>query len=117
MQLDSELLDYGIIRVNLSGRMDILGTQTIDMKFHALTATQNAPFLVDISDVSFLASIGMRTLLSSAKAVAMRGGAMVIYNPQPDVTDVLEVSGVADLIPIFHDFQEAMDALINHQNK
>jgi anti-anti-sigma regulatory factor len=91
MQLDSEILDYGIIKVNLSGRLDLLGAQAIDMKFTALTATQNAPFLVDISDVSF--------------------------NPQPNVLDVLQASGVSSLIPIFHDFQEAMDALTNRQNK
>jgi len=114
MQLDSEMLDHGIIKVNLSGRLDILGAQAIDMKFHALTATQSAPFLVDISDVSFLASLGMRTLLSSAKAVAMRGGLMVLYNPQPEVLDALEVAGVSDLIPVFHDYQEAMDALTDY---
>lgn len=116
MQIDSEKLDHGIVKVILSGRMDLLGTQAIDMKFTALTATQKAPFLVDLSEVSFLASLGMRTLLSSAKAVSMRGGLMVIYNPQPNVQEVLETSGISSLIPIFHDFQEAMDALTSRQS-
>lgn len=115
MQIGSEKLDYGIVKVILSGRMDILGIQAIDMKLAALTATQNTPFLVDLSEVSFLASLGLRILLSSAKAVSMRGGLMVIYNPQPNVQEVLEISGVSNLIPIFHDFQEAMDALTSHQ--
>lgn len=113
MQIDSETLDHGIVKVNLSGRMDLLGTQAIDMKFTALTATQNAPILVDLSDVSFLASLGMRTLISSAKAVSMRGGLMVLFNPQPNVLEVLEISGVSSLIPIYHELQEAMNALIN----
>ena len=117
MQIDSETLDHSIVKVNLSGRMDLLGTQAIDMKFTALTATQSAPFLVDISEVSFLASLGMRTLISSAKAVSMRGGLMVLFNPQPNVLEVLEASGVSSLIPIYHEFQEAMDALISHQSR
>lgn len=116
MQLDSETIDNGIVKINLAGRLDLLGAQAIDMKFTALTATRNAPFLVDISEVSFLASLGMRTLLSSAKAVSMRGGIMVLYNPQPNVLEVLEASGVTTLIPTFHDFQEAMNTLNSHQN-
>ena len=116
MQLESELLDHGIVKVNLAGRLDLAGAQAIDMKFTALTATRNAPFLVDLSDVSFLASLGMRTLLSSAKAVSMRGGLMVLYNPQPNVLEVLEASGVTSLIPTFHDLDEAIGALANFQH-
>ncbi|MEI7995748.1 MAG: STAS domain-containing protein [Methylococcaceae bacterium] len=64
MQIDSETFDNGILKVNLSGRLDVLGAQSIDMKFTALTATQKAHVLVDMSEVNFLASLGMRTLLS-----------------------------------------------------
>lgn len=116
MQIDSETLDHGIIKVNLSGRMDILGVQAIDMKFTALTATQKAPVLVDMSEVSFLASLGMRTLISSAKALSSRGGYMVLYKPQPNVWDVLQTSGLSSLIPAYHDLDEAKQALTNYLN-
>ena len=88
MELELDIMDGGISRVRLRGRMDILGVQAIDMKFTALTATQAALVLVDMSGVSFLASLGMRTLISSAKALAQRGGHMVLANPQPNVLDV-----------------------------
>lgn len=116
MQIDSETLDHGILKVNLSGRLDVLGAQAIDMKFTALTATQKALVLVDISEVSFLASLGMRTLLSSAKALSNRGGHMVLYKPQSNVLDVLETSGVSSLIPVYNDFEEAKGALVSHQD-
>ena len=61
----------------------------------------------DMSKVSFLASIGMRTLLSCAKAASARGGKMVLFNPQPMVKDVLETSGVASLIPMTDDLAAA----------
>lgn len=115
MQISSETLDDGIIKVALSGRMDVLGAQAIDMKFTALTATKKAPVLVDMSDVSFLASLGMRTLISSAKALSSRGGIMVLYKPQPNVMDVLESSGLSSLIPVYHELDEAMEALVAHK--
>lgn len=111
MRLESELLDDYILNVMLDGRLDIEGTQAIDMKFTALTATKKAAILVDMSKVSFLASIGMRTLLSCAKAASNRGGKMVLLNPQPMVRDVLDRSGVATLIPVFDDLEAAKASL------
>ena len=116
MQIDSETLDNGILKVNLSGRLDVLGAQDIDMKFTVLTATKQAFIIVDMSEVSFLASLGIRTLLTSAKALANRGGDMVLYKPQPNVLDVLETSGVSSLITIHNDLEEAKSALFNQQN-
>jgi len=111
MRLEVEWLDDEILKVNLDGRLDVEGTQAIDMKFTALTASRKAAVLVDMSNVSFLASIGMRTLLSSAKAVSNRGGKMVLLNPQPMVREVLDRTGVAALIPVFDDLADAKAAL------
>jgi anti-anti-sigma factor len=111
MRLESELLDDRILKIVLEGRLDVEGTQAIDMKFTALTATKASAILVDMTEVSFLASIGMRTLLSCAKAARNRGGKMVLLNPQPMVKAVLDRSGVATLIPVYEDSAAAMDAL------
>lgn len=113
MQIESELLDDHILKISLDGRLDIEGTQAIDMKFTALTATKKAAVLVDMTKVSFLASIGMRTLLSCAKASSARGGKMVLFSPQPMVKDVLETSGVATLIPAYDDLAAAKQALLD----
>lgn len=111
MRLESELLEDEILRIVLDGRLDVEGTQAIDMKFTALTATKRAAILVDMTQVSFLASIGMRTLLSCAKAAAKRGGKMVLLNPQPMVKEVLDRSGVSSLIPVYEDLEAATAAL------
>lgn len=111
MRLESELLDDKTLKIMLDGRLDIEGTNAIDMQFTALTATRKAAVLVDMSQVSFLASIGIRTLLSNAKACAARGGKMVLFAPQPLVRDVLVSCGVATLIPMFDDEPAAHDAV------
>jgi anti-anti-sigma factor len=111
MKIDSELLDNKAIKITLDGRLDIEGSNAIDMKFTALTATKKAAVLVDMSKVSFLASIGIRLLLSNAKACAQRGGQMVLFATQPMVNEVLTTSGVATLIPIVADEQAAIEAV------
>jgi anti-anti-sigma factor len=113
MRLESELLDDHILKITLDGRLDVEGTQAIDMKFTALTATKKAAVLVDMTNVSFLASIGMRTLLSCAKASSNRGGKMVLVNPQPMVREVLDRSGVATLIPVVDDIEAGRAMLVD----
>jgi len=106
MQIESGTLDGGIQKITLAGRMDVQGTQEIDLKFTGYTAKQLA-VIVDMSGVNFLASIGIRTLLLAAKAVSQRGGKMVLLNPDGNVTKILEMAGIDTLIPISRSLDEA----------
>lgn len=107
MELTTEDLPGGVQKIILSGRMDSAGTQQIDLRFTALTATKPARIVLDFSQVSFLASIGIRTLVQNARALARRGGRMVLAGPQPLVEDVLRLAGVDSLIPVYADSASA----------
>ena len=107
MEMRTEQLPDGVKVVILAGRMDNAGTQQIDLQFTSLTATRKSLIAVDLSDVSFLASIGIRTLVSSARALANRGGAMALVSPQPLVAATLEAAGIDTIIPIYADVNEA----------
>lgn len=106
MHIETESLDGGILRINLAGRMDVQGAQEIDLKFTGHTANQRS-VIVDLSGVSFLASIGIRTLLLAAKAVNQRGGKIVLLNPDENVTKVLEMAGIDTMIPINRSLDDA----------
>jgi anti-anti-sigma factor len=111
MQLESETLANGITQIKLTGRLDIAGSREIEMKFTALTATKKAAVVVNLSGVDFIASIGIRTLLSGARGQAGRGGKMVLLKPQPAVRGVLETAGIHSLIPTFDDDAAAEEAV------
>lgn len=110
MKIEAESLDGGIQKIALAGRMDVQGAQEIDLKFAAFTANKTA-VIVEMSGVTFLASIGIRTLLISAKAVSSRGGKMVLLNPDSNVTNILEMAGIDMLIPIYRSLEEAQSAI------
>lgn len=46
-------LESGTVDIKLSGRMDIIGTQQIDLKFAALPLTHKRRFWWDLSKVAF----------------------------------------------------------------
>ena len=106
MKIDVLELENGITKLVLSGRMDIEGASAADMKFSVISGSKKK-VIVDLSDVSFMASLGLRTLMISAKSLANKGGKMVLLNPQPNVEKVLETTGVNTVIPIVRDLNSA----------
>ena len=102
MKLEVGELENGITQITLSGRLDIEGALKIDGEFNQIVEGKKN-VLVDLSEVTFLASLGIRTLITGAKATANNGGKMVLLNPQPNVERVLRTSRVDTVIPIVDD--------------
>ena len=107
MELNYRLQENGIRLLSLTGQMDIIGTSTIETKFAGYCAVNNAIILVDLSEVPFLASIGIRLLVFTAKAVSARGGKMGIVGPNERVQEILDITGIPNIIPIFSSLEEA----------
>jgi anti-anti-sigma factor len=111
MKLETEEMVDGVLKVRLSGRMDIAGVDAIAVPFAALAATDNRRVIVDLSGVDFLASIGIRAILQNARAHKLRGGGMVLLAPPPLVEEVLRAAGVSNVVPIAPDLEAARAAL------
>jgi len=108
MKIQTETFDGGILKVNLAGRMDAQGTEEIEQAFMDYACSQRS-VIVDMNAVSFLTSMGIRTLMLAAKAVTRRGGKMVLLNPDTNVGQVLEM--IEDLIPIHRSLDGALRAV------
>ena len=105
-------MNNGIRLIKLGGRLDIIGTGAIETKFAGYCAGENPRVVVDLSDVDFLASIGIRLLMLTAKSIASRGGKMALLNPIPDVQNVLEITGIPAIIPIYSQLESAEAVLL-----
>jgi anti-sigma B factor antagonist len=98
--------------LRLDGRLDMKGAGEIELRFTSLAATDGNAVLVDMNGVDFVASIGMRLLLSCAKAKAARGGRMILFGLQPLMQEALETAGIDSLMAICPD-QAAALAVLN----
>jgi anti-anti-sigma factor len=97
-------------RVALTGRLDIVGAERIALPLATLAGAKQG-LIVDMSGVSFIASIGIRHLVSTAKALSRRKGLLVLLNPTEMVVEILTSSGLTDLLPIVRSDSEAVAAL------
>lgn len=111
MELVVDSAHDSVVRIALSGRMDIEGTQSIELKLAAHTSVDSGVFIIDLSGVSFLASMGIRALIVSAKTVRTRGGRLAICGPDANVANTLRTAGIEQLIPIFEDFPTALNVV------
>jgi anti-anti-sigma factor len=100
-------------KIVILGRLDISGTESVAGELERLAAAPKKGVVVDLSSLKFLASIGIRALFKSAKAVKERGGKMVlVVGTNSSVVMSLEATGVNTLIPMFKSEAEAERAAV-----
>jgi len=114
MELHFSTLENGIRVLKLNGKLDIRGKGEIETKFTGYCSGEKVRVIVELTEVDFLASIGIQLLVLTAKSVAMRGGKMVLLNPNPDVHNVLELAGIPAIIPTYSNFESAEAILSPH---
>lgn len=107
MRLDTLQISDQTVQLALDGRLDIEGTQAIEQSFSFAATIRPLNVIVDLTAVTFLASIGIRLLITAARAQQSRGGRLVLASAQPPVRKVLEAAGVDQLIPLVDDVQAA----------
>jgi anti-sigma B factor antagonist len=111
MSISFEDVASDLRRIVISGRLDMPGTDSVAVQLAELTAAPKKAVVVDLSQLKFLASIGIRALISSAKEVQKRGGRMaLVVNKASTVMMSLEATGVDELIPVFGNVADAEKA-------
>jgi len=110
LEVVSEHLGPDVTKVALVGRLDIAGAAKIDMKL-SLIAGSHQNVIFDMTEVPFIASMGIRSLVMCAKTIKSKGGRVVMVHPTEDVHNVLTVSGIDEIIPIVPDVDAALAAV------
>jgi len=112
MELQYSEIDNDIRLIKLIGTLDMQGTFSIEIQFANRCAGQAVRVLVDLSDVTYISSIGIPMLINAARSVTTHGGKMGLVGPIYEVNKVLEMTGVSLIIPIYHDFDTAISELM-----
>jgi anti-anti-sigma factor len=111
MQLTVIRADDALTHIVMLGRLDIEGVNRIADQFVFATAARRKAALVDISQVTFIASLGMGMLLRAAKSLQKHGLKMVLLAPVGFVQHTLSVAGIDKVIPIVQVEEEALALL------
>ena len=101
----------GVVAVALIGRLDTPGVAGIELRFTATLVPRAARAVVDMSEVEFIGSMGIRMLISVARALSKKQGKLVLYNPQPMVEEVFNTVTLGEIISVQPDAAAALAAV------
>ena len=117
MELEINNQSDQITRLALRGRLDTAGVGKVELRFTALTVPRAKPLLLDMSEVTYIASLGLRMLLTVAKALNLRGVKTVLLSPQPAVLQVLTLAEYDKVIPVYNDEATAVAFLVGDEGR
>ncbi len=82
------------------GRIDATNAGMAERDVMAILENAGPSIILDLSEVDYVSSAGLRVLLVGAKTARAKGGKAVIVAPRPAVLDVLRMSGFDKIIPV-----------------
>ncbi len=112
MEMNVSEIKNNITLIALQGKLDIMGVNQIETKFAGYCSGENARILVDMAGVDYLASIGIRLLVTNAKSLRVRNGKMALLSPTSEVMNVLEITDIPAIIPVYASFESAEAVLL-----
>jgi anti-anti-sigma factor len=94
--------DHGAVRIRLSGEIDLANASTVDEQIRTAVAGQPAAVSVDLTNLTYMDSVGVRLLFDLASHLKESHTALKLIAPFESPTRrLLEFSGLDSLVP-FH---------------
>ena len=87
------------LTIALSGRLDAVTSMDLDKELKAVPAG-TGEIVFDLQELYYVASAGLRVLLKCYKQMDKQGGSVRFCNIQDQVMEVLEMSGMCDIMHI-----------------
>ncbi len=83
------------LTIAVSGRVDTVTAPELEagLKFGDATCV-----VIDLANVPYMSSAGLRLLLAAHKTMLGKGGELQIANVQEDVREVLDITGFSNIL-------------------
>lgn len=98
--------------VNMSGNFDIASSVPFDEQLTTLMDAGETRILLDFTQVSFIASTGLRMLLKTAQRVKDEGGLLHLCCINETVQEVFAMTGFDTILSIFETKEQALIDLV-----
>ncbi len=92
---------FQIIRIE--GRLDAATSREFDAAMATLMREGGLRVALDVSELTYVSSAGLRSLLMLAKKMKDAAGLVALFKPQPQVSQLLKMAGFDRVMPMFHE--------------
>jgi anti-anti-sigma factor len=93
MSLDIEIFksENGRCQIELNGRLDTHTSQSLETTLETLDAQQHPLQILDMKNLNYISSAGLRCIFKAKKRVVSQGGRLLLVNILPQVRKVLDI--------------------------
>jgi anti-sigma B factor antagonist len=107
----SEQLKQGALILGLQGRLDTNTSEPFEQRMMAIIDAGNNRLVVDLTDVDYISSAGLRVLLMGAKRLKNEAGRLALCGLKDHIREVFEVSGFLKILTVVGDADAAVAAV------
>lgn len=95
-----KLMEGEITVLKVAGQLTSATSPELENAINKVLETENN-LVLDFAELDFLASSGLRVILSTQKKINTKDGALVIRNVNKVVMDVFEMTGLRNFLNVF----------------
>ena len=92
--------DGDIVVLKVIGQLTSSTSPALETAINSVLETENS-LVLDFAELDFLASSGLRVILSTQKRINAKDGALVIRNVNEIVMEVFEMTGLRNYLNVF----------------
>ena len=94
--------------LSLKGRMDATTSPEAEAHLTHLLDGGSRIIIVDLADLEYISSAGLRVLLAALKRLKQSGGELRLASLQPEIRKVFEIAGFHRLFPLYPGVAEVL---------
>ena len=91
--------DGATATIALEGKLSVATSPDLESAITSLPETITT-FVIDLAKLDYISSAGLRVLVSTEKLASRRGGSMKLLHPNEEVSEVFDMTGLADVFTI-----------------
>ncbi len=100
-RLNVDVLEEGdTVSLKASGEIDAHTSTTLDEAVDKALATDASELVIDLGDVPFMDSMGIRVLVRAQRAIDEKAGSMRIVRVSPAVARALDYAGLTEHLTV-----------------
>lgn len=92
--------DGGALDVAVSGRLDTATAPELDSALKQEITDAVSALTVDLAELDYISSAGLRVLLAAQKQMNATGGSMRVLHPNEVVLEIFDVTGFDEILTI-----------------
>lgn len=109
--MELKISEFGDIRVvHLEGKLDVGLSINIETEFEKMMDSGILKIIVDLKDVEYLSSSGLRIFIAAMRKLKEKNGMLVLCCITPMVKKIFKIVELEDLFEIYNTVEEAIKA-------